>query len=407
MNKKIKIFFLIVLVVSLFGIASWNVYAQLSCGPAGGNTCAQPGEPYCDGYAAIESSDCSADGQKCCYVPPAYSQGYYQGSYEYGYPSPYSYQTPSYPDPWPGLIDPGFYGCQSDSDCGANPGGVATCCLDTEGVGSRMCASSGGGPYCYSAPYSYQTPAYSYETPYSYQTPESYSYQTPPSGMSGTLTPAASSCTIASGQSTCNINFSWSVSNPESTTAITKPVNVTVATGHTGSNVAFTIPYNTQTFYLYNNSILLDQETVTSSCASGTAWNGTTCAASSCEWSAWGSWSACSSGQQSRTRTCPGGTCCTGSYIEYQSCGSTCTTPAISADPAIIRPGNSSVLSWCAPVSCTGTSSPVHAAWDGAKGTSGTYTTTPTYTTTYTITCGAASAQATVTLRNAPWFQED
>ncbi|MFA5888967.1 MAG: hypothetical protein WCW47_03720 [Candidatus Paceibacterota bacterium] len=42
-----------------------------SCGLAGGNTCDQPGQSACAGYTTIPSSDCSAVGQKCCYIPPA------------------------------------------------------------------------------------------------------------------------------------------------------------------------------------------------------------------------------------------------------------------------------------------------------------------------------------------------
>jgi hypothetical protein len=43
----------------------------------------------------------------------------------------------------------GEFGCNSDSDCTPNcPTCTATCCLP----GSHMCASTGGGPYCYSAP---------------------------------------------------------------------------------------------------------------------------------------------------------------------------------------------------------------------------------------------------------------
>jgi len=98
--------------------------------------------------------------------------------------------------------------------------------------------------------------------------------------MSGTLTPASTSCVIPDGSSNCNISFSWTTTNPISTSAITKPVDVTVATGNSGTNVAFAIPWGGETFYLYNNSILLAQSTIDSSsitCASGDQWSGTTC----------------------------------------------------------------------------------------------------------------------------------
>ncbi|MBI5139536.1 hypothetical protein HZA26_02930 [Candidatus Nomurabacteria bacterium] len=92
--------------------------------------------------------------------------------------------------------------------------------------------------------------------------------------MSGTLTPAQSSCQIVANANTCNINFSWNTINPVATSAITRPVNITVASGNSGANVPFGVKYNSETFYLYNNNVLLDQETVTSSCVAGTGWNG-------------------------------------------------------------------------------------------------------------------------------------
>ncbi|MCX6702061.1 MAG: hypothetical protein NTX96_02625 [Candidatus Zambryskibacteria bacterium] len=47
-----------------------------------------------------------------------------------------------------GWLYPGEIGCNDTSDCIPNPGGEAHCCLP----GSHMCASTGGGPYCYSPP---------------------------------------------------------------------------------------------------------------------------------------------------------------------------------------------------------------------------------------------------------------
>ena len=92
--------------------------------------------------------------------------------------------------------------------------------------------------------------------------------------MSGTLTPASSSCTIVSGASSCNVNISWSTTNPQGTSAVTAS-GMTSVNGNSG-NQAFAVPYNTRTFYLYNNAQLLDQDTVTSSCTSETAWDGIT-----------------------------------------------------------------------------------------------------------------------------------
>src|SRR3989344_700671 len=96
--------------------------------------------------------------------------------------------------------------------------------------------------------------------------------------MSGTLTSSAPSCLIASGSSSCNVNFTWTTTNPQAISTITKPVNVNVANGNAGTSLPLAVKYNSETFYLYNNSQLLAQSTVTASCVSGTNWNGSTCA---------------------------------------------------------------------------------------------------------------------------------
>ncbi len=99
--------------------------------------------------------------------------------------------------------------------------------------------------------------------------------------MSGTLTPASPSCTIAAGASSCNVSLTWTTTNPVVTSSVTSnypSANTTVATGNSGSTTA-SVPYNSRTFYLYNNAQLLATSSATSSCASGTAWNGSTCQA--------------------------------------------------------------------------------------------------------------------------------
>jgi hypothetical protein len=55
-------------------------------------------------------------------------------------------------------------------------------------------------------------------------------------------------------------------------------VNTTVFTGNNGGPSAALVPYSSRTFYLCNNAVLLATSTATSSCASGTTWNGSTCA---------------------------------------------------------------------------------------------------------------------------------
>jgi hypothetical protein len=100
--------------------------------------------------------------------------------------------------------------------------------------------------------------------------------------MTGSLTAARSSCVIASGSSTCLIPFNWSTQNaPQgSISAVTRsPASgFTTRSGNSGTNVSLAVPYNSATFYLYNSAIPLDEVTVTSSCASGTSWNGSYCA---------------------------------------------------------------------------------------------------------------------------------
>ena len=98
------------------------------------------------------------------------------------------------------------------------------------------------------------------------------------SNPSGTLTSSTTSCTISSGNSNCTIPFSWNTSNPIGTSAITRSGATTnIATGNTGTNVSFTIPYGSSTYYLYNNSTKLAEVSVTSSCSSGSSWDGGKC----------------------------------------------------------------------------------------------------------------------------------
>src|SRR3989344_276961 len=227
--------------------------------------------------------------------------------------------------------------------------------------------------------------------------------------MSGTLTPASSSCVIALGQNSCNINFSWTTTNPVATSAITKPVNITVATGNSGTNVPLAVKFDNETFFLYNNAVLLDQKTVTSSCASGTIWDGSTqCVEVTGDeapinggWSAWGSCSATACGTmgtQNRTCTNPspanGGTNCSGPST--QACSAPACNVVIDVNPTAILTGGSTTLTWSSnTASCTGT----NFSTGGAP--SGSVTVNPASTTTYTVTCNGVSASTTVTVSNA------
>ncbi|MCX6754612.1 MAG: hypothetical protein NTU81_02175 [Candidatus Nomurabacteria bacterium] len=93
----------------------------------------------------------------------------------------------------------------------------------------------------------------------------------------GTIT--ASNCTIALGASTCLTTLVWSTTNPIGTSAVTTPTNITVASANSSAGTTYIMQYNTsRTFYLYNNGILLSQDTATApACASG-SWNGSHCA---------------------------------------------------------------------------------------------------------------------------------
>lgn len=93
--------------------------------------------------------------------------------------------------------------------------------------------------------------------------------------MTGNVT--AGNCTIAIGASTCNSNIDWSTNNPEvSPSKVTTPTNITVGTGDSGSTT-YAISNGTRTFYLYNNSKLLDQDNATGSCATGSTWYNGSC----------------------------------------------------------------------------------------------------------------------------------
>ena len=95
--------------------------------------------------------------------------------------------------------------------------------------------------------------------------------------MSGTLTPSTPSCEIALGDSTCNINFSWITTNPVSISSVTRDPSAgfNSPVQNSGTNVSFPVPYNTATFFLYNNNTELARSTVTSNCVSGTTWDQT------------------------------------------------------------------------------------------------------------------------------------
>jgi len=135
--------------------------------------------------------------------------------------------------------------------------------------------------------------------------------------ITGTLaTSSSSSCVIAAGASTCNVGLTWTTTNPISTSAVTAS-GMTNVDANNGSQ-AFTVPYNSRTFYLYNSAILLASTTITSSCDVGTTWDGSKCALpTNGGWSAWSTPSSSCGITDVQTRSCNnpspanGGTQCT------------------------------------------------------------------------------------------------
>jgi hypothetical protein len=93
--------------------------------------------------------------------------------------------------------------------------------------------------------------------------------------MSGTITPSSTSCTIASGASSCNVNLTWSTTNPIGTSAVTAD-GMSNVNGNSGSQ-SFSVPYNSRTFYLYNNGTQLDSTYASANCVNGTAWINGSC----------------------------------------------------------------------------------------------------------------------------------
>ena len=104
--------------------------------------------------------------------------------------------------------------------------------------------------------------------------------------MTGDLTPNSPSCTISLGDSSCSLSLGWSITDPiGDTTAITSSGmtdrTVMASNSDTKSGTeSFTISKGSQTFYLYNNAISLDEVTAIASCGDDSTWNGSICAVS-------------------------------------------------------------------------------------------------------------------------------
>ncbi|MBI2630722.1 hypothetical protein HYW73_00705 [Candidatus Nomurabacteria bacterium] len=171
--------------------------------------------------------------------------------------------------------------------------------------------------------------------------------------MSGTLSANLNPCSISAGADTCTTTLTWDVTSPEVVlgSAVTSSTNnsgasspnfaitppVSTGTVDSGTKTGVIVPYSGRTFYLYNNAVLLDQETVTSNCEVGSGWS---VSENKCKaglvnggWSAWGPCSVTACGQtgtQDRTCTNPapqnGGANCVGPSSQ------SCSTPSCSDD---------------------------------------------------------------------------
>ena len=268
-----------------------------------------------------------------------------------------------------------------------------------------------------------------------------------PAPMTGTLSSSAPSCTIASGASTCNVNLTWTTTNPEATSAVTSSYpapNTIVFNGLNGGPSAVSIPYNSRTFYLYNNakSLVPTSESptgsginVTASCASGTGWDIPTgkCVPSVVTHivtpSAVGSGTifpntpqTVNDGETKAFDITPtanfsmGGTCPLGSPTSGSS-PVTYTTGAITADctvvatflaaptvdiwvtPTSIFQGNSAKLYWSSnATSCTGTNFNTGGAISNLVG----LPVNPLSTITYTVNCDGTPRSVTLTVKKRP-----
>ncbi len=363
---KFKVGIFIIIVFCLLGVSSLEVHAYGDFG---------------DYYYQYESP----------YDTPYDTPSYDTPSYESPYESPYEYESPdSYPTPEPpGDPDPEA-GCEAETstqtgnsywDCG---GGCtwqgAGSGFEYEDCGNSYGAGGGGS-----------------------------------GGMSGTLTPAASSCLISSGQSNCNISFTWATASPVGVSAVTRNPNSTVVGGpaNDGGPTNFVVKYPGEIFFLYNNTILLDQEVVTSSCNAGLAWNGSVCTAAIVN-GVWSSWSSCSvtCGGGIETRTCTepppanGGDACSGASSRAcnpQACGPS----VLNSDKATIYSGDSVILTWSCPATST---SSIGTNFDTGGTPSGNVTLTPPSTTVYEVMCNdplLSTGQANVVVKKRPFFIEN
>lgn len=84
---------------------------------------------------------------------------------------------------------------------------------------------------------------------------------------SGTISLSSDACIIAYGADTCNAYVTWSTQDrvPSALTAVTRnnPDNISVSTAPSGKNVANAVRNGVSTYFLYHNSVLLNQVSIT------------------------------------------------------------------------------------------------------------------------------------------------
>lgn len=192
------------------------------------------------------------------------------------------------------------------------------------------------------------------------------------SGATGWLTVSPNSCVISIGASTCTVTgATWNTvgaSAPRLEDGNTGSLLSTLANNATALQVW--VAYPSTNFQLKDGTFLIDSKTATSSCASGSSWNGSICEANS-----------------------------------------TATSVTLTASPMSLFSGNSSTLSWTSSnvTSCTASASPASGTWTGPKATSssfphessGALTTTTIFRLACTGAYGDAFDQKTVTVLTA------
>ena len=247
-----------------------------------------------------------------------------------------------------------------------------------------------------------------------------------PGGLSGTLITNPSSCNILNGESACTtnkINITWETLNPldGSVSAVTsnRLANFIVAdkntnppSGYSGS-VNFAVKHGVETLYLYNNKNArpLAENTVAGVCAPGTAWDlgSKTCKTIPATHCGNGIVENGQGGTPDYGEQCDDGNQYNGQCPSPCSIACTlrsCLAPGdieINVHSNVIFQGESATLSWAwdGEESCSGVN------FNTGGATTGSLVVHPNSTTTYTINCGTETAQATLTVKKKPIFNEN